>query len=38
MIIAMVLRQFRKNVFRLIKDEILPEYQEEALAGKVMLC
>ncbi len=38
MIIALVLRQFRKNVFSLIKSDILPEYQEAALAGKVMLC
>jgi hypothetical protein len=37
-IITLAVRQFCKSAFRLIKDEVRPEYQEAALSGQVMLC
>jgi hypothetical protein len=34
----LIVRHFRKEVFRSLKKEIHPDFQEDALAGDVMLC
>jgi hypothetical protein len=35
---SLIVRHFRKDVFRSIKDEIRPEFCEAALNGSIMLC
>ena len=37
-ICTLVMQSFRKHVFQAIKEDIRPEFREDALAGKVMLC
>jgi hypothetical protein len=37
-IVHLTIRHFQKEVFRSLKKEIQPEFQEAALAGDVMLC
>jgi hypothetical protein len=37
-LLTIVVRQFRKDVFQAIKDDLQPECRDDALAGKIMLC